>query len=133
PGELTRIAPVLDIVEPRAKDDSGATAFPGFLGPATNCGSGLTHILRGVAVVAVAELPGIQEGLIDMSDMARPFSPFASTCNLVLVFRSHSGCDRSIADQAIRTTTLKIAEHLGTLTRGCAADETECWEWPLPA
>src|SRR4051794_26891865 len=52
PGEDCRIAPVFDVVEPRAKGGGGVD-FPGVLGPATGAGEGQTVVLRGAAVVVL--------------------------------------------------------------------------------
>lgn len=130
PGESVRIAPVLDVVEPRAKDDPARAAFPGWSQGSSDAGAGRTHVLSGVAVVAVAKIPGVQEGLMDMQRTAQPFSPFARTLNLVLVFEPPPAMDPSAADAAIRQSTLRVAEYLGSLARGLPADRTESYEWP---
>src|SRR4051812_12625655 len=60
PGEACRIAPVFDVVEPRAKV-GGDMNFPGALGPIRSAGQGQTRVLRGAAVVVLdpsAELNG---------------------------------------------------------------------------
>ena len=79
PGQSVRIAPVLDVVEPRAKEEATAAAFQGFFAKdSSSSGHGRTHALKGVAVVGVAELPGVQEGLIDMqadADSVQPVRP----------------------------------------------------------
>src|SRR4051812_7408626 len=49
PGESCRLAPVFDVVEPRAKLGDGVD-FPGVLGPASGAGEGQTVVLRGAAV-----------------------------------------------------------------------------------
>jgi hypothetical protein len=91
PGERVRTAPVLDVVEPRAKEAPETSAFPGWTGPPVTSGHGLTRVLSGMAVAAVARLPGAQEGLIDMSPEATPYSPFSRTRNLVLLFEQAAG------------------------------------------
>ena len=52
PGESCRVAPVFDVVEPRAKVDGGVD-FPGALGPIRAAGQGRTRVLRGAAVVVL--------------------------------------------------------------------------------
>ena len=131
PGQAVRITPVLDVVEPRAKDDPSQTAFAGILDSQDGCGSGTTHILRGAAVIGVCELPGIQEGIVDMSEAAKPYCPFAHTHNLVLEFQPREGIDRVAADKAIRVLVLKAAEYLGALARGVSPDHSIKIEWPL--
>ena len=130
PGERARVAPVLDVVEPRAKGDREARAFPGWTGPPLAAGNGRTHVLRGMAVVGVGQLAGAQEALIDMGPEASPYCPFARTHNLVLTFEPADGSDRVAADDAIRRALLKVAEHLATLARSVEPDRRETWEWP---
>jgi len=130
PGESGRIGPVLDVVEPRAKEDSQASAFPGWTGPPSAAGQGRTHVLSGMAVVAVGRIAGIQEGIIDMGSEATSYSPFSRTCNLVLVFEAAEGADRPALDEAIRKSLLRIAERLAAVGRGQEPDCSEKWIWP---
>ena len=133
PGESVRIAPVLDVVEPRAHEDPVQPAFPGFCGKdVPPLGSARTHVLKGVAVVAVAQLPGIQEGLIDMQAEAAPFCPFSRTLNVILRFKIPNGALAPDSDRAIRESTLRVAEFLGALSIGHDADRVDDLEWPLP-
>lgn len=133
PGESLRIAPVLDIVEPRAKEEPARTSFPGFsLRSGSSCGTGRTHVLKGVAVIGVAKIAGVQEGLIDMQKDAAPFSPFSRTLNLVLQFAPSEDMDTSIVDTAIRESILRVAEFLGRLSLGLESGRVESFEWPLP-
>jgi betaine reductase len=134
PGESIRFTPVLDIVEPRAKEDPTQTAFPGFSTKSESaCGRGRTHVLRGLAVVGVARIQGAQEGLIDMQEAAVPFCPFASTLNLVLHFTASEGTDAAVADRAVRESLLRVAEFLARLAVGRKPERSESLEWPLPA
>ena len=133
PGESVRFAPVLDVVEPRAKEDSAETAFPGFFAKRPACGQGRTHVLKGLAVVGVARIRGAQEGLIDMQAGAAPFCPFARTLNLVLHLAPLEGIDPAGADRAIRESVLRVAEFLARLAVGREPERLESLEWPLPA
>lgn len=134
PGESVRFAPVLDVVEPRAKDDPADSVYPGFSGKKSfSHGRGGTHVLKGVAVVAVAKLPGVQEGLIDMQEATMPFCPFGQTLNVVLHFELPQGMAPSAADEAIRLSTLSIANFLGQLAIGSPLQQVETYTWPLPS
>ena len=133
PGESVRLGPVLDVVEPRAKENPQSSAFPGWTGPPTAAGHGRTHVLSGMAVAALGRIAGIQEGIIDMGVEANPYSAFSRTCNLVLVFEAPEGADRLAFDQAIRKSLLRIAEHLATLGRNQEAESSEKWVWPPAA
>lgn len=133
PGESLRFAPVLDVVEPRAKDDPVDNVYPGF--PRKNSFSHQrvsTHVLEGVAIVAVAKLPGVQEGLIDMQKATIPFCPFAKTLNVVLHFELPQRMPPSAADEAIRLSTLNIANFLGQLAIDSPQQQVETFNWPLP-
>lgn len=132
PGQSVRLSPVLDIVEPRAPEEIEYSAFPGFLGKETPCETRRTHVLKGSAVLAVADLPGIQKGLVDMSPEAMPFCPFSETVNLVLNFELDEKADRNLADNAIRLATLKVAQYLGAVPKTSPADRIEKFAWPLP-
>lgn len=128
PGSGVRMAPVLDVVEPRAKAAPEAGAFAGWGSPPWGAGEGRTHVLSGLALVAVAPLPGAQEGLVDMSPQARDYCPFARTLNLVLDLGVRPGASRLAADEAVREFTLALAERLGSLARGQEPDAVESWE-----
>ncbi|MGE5256921.1 MAG: glycine/betaine/sarcosine/D-proline family reductase selenoprotein B, partial [Hyphomicrobiales bacterium] len=134
PGESIRFGPVLDIVEPRAKEDPAETAFPGFFGkPGSASLQGRTHALKGTAVIAVARIRGAQEGLIDMQKAAAPFCPFASTLNLVLHLTIPGDLDPLDADRAVRESQLRVAEFLARLAVGRKPERSDSLEWPLPA
>ncbi len=130
PGQPVRMAPVLDVVEPRAKENPVETAFPGILGEGSQCGAGRTHVLKNAAVMGICDLAGIQEGLVEMSTAAGPFCPFANTLNLVLTFQANAGMNREEADKAIREIVLKAAEYLGGLARQEPGDEVLTFQWP---
>ncbi len=128
PGGGQRIAPVLDVVEPRAKAEPDQGAFPGFGSSPRGAGMGRTHVLSGLALLAVADLPGVQEGVVDMSPEAADFCPFARTLNLVLELGMKPGVSRVAADQAVRELTLSLAERLASLARGQEPDRLELLE-----
>ncbi len=128
--ESGRIGPVLDVVEPRAKEDSQTSAFPGWTGPPGAARHGRTHVLSGMAVAAVGRIAGVQEGIIDMGIEAKPYSPFSRTCNLVLVFEAAEGADRLALHGGIRKSLLRVAERLAALGRSQEPDCSERWIWP---
>jgi glycine reductase len=92
PGDSTRIVNILDAVEPRAKPPGNGEVFPGFLGSMdSSVGRGVTHTLEGSAVVVCGSVPGqvssqlVSEAMVDMSGPGADYSPFAKTCNIVLL------------------------------------------------
>jgi glycine reductase len=88
--------------------------------------------LKGAAVLAVCRLPGLQEGIIDMTKEATPFCPFSRTWNLVLAFEPEKGTDRVAGDEALRRVLLGVAEFLGGLARGSKPSGGKVLQWPLP-
>ncbi|MEA2685908.1 MAG: hypothetical protein QOE93_1103, partial [Actinomycetota bacterium] len=120
PGESARIVKVLDAVEPRTKGPGGGGIFPGFVSPAddggagaaTVAGQGVTHVLRGAAVVVAGYLPRAQEAVIDMSGPAADLSPLAQTVNLVVEFEPDDGAAWEDVDIALRLGSLRLAAWL---------------------
>ena len=136
PGEETRIIHVLDAVEPRGKVSGDRTVFPGFLGPARTVGDGTTRRLRGMAVLASAQLPeatgGIlefNEGIIDMSGPGAELCACSNTHNLVLLFTPRSGVTNQEFESAIRQGTLQVSRHLvEAALAGADPDDVEEFE-----
>src|SRR4051812_30289967 len=113
PGQSCRVAPIFDVVEPRAKLDDGVD-FPGALGPARSAGQGRTRVLRGAAVVVLDPAAGLggQNSVLDLSGPAAPLSRYATTQNLVLVPRFAGDLDRPTQYAALRRLSLRAAVYL---------------------
>jgi glycine reductase complex component B subunit alpha and beta len=126
PGESVRIVKVLDAVEPRTKASGGGGIFPGFVGPAdADVGSGVTHVLRGAAVVVAGYLPRAQEAVIDMSGPAADLSPLARTVNLVVEFEPAADAKWEDVDAALRLGALRLAARLAEAALDSEPDEVE--------
>lgn len=125
PGDRARIVKVLDAVEPRTKGPGGGGIFPGFVGPARPQGSGETHVLRGMAVVAAGYLPRAQEGIVDMSGPAASMSPLGSTHNLVVELDPATGASWEEVDVALRRGVLRLAARLAEAALDSPPDEVE--------
>lgn len=136
PGEEARIIHVLDAIEPRMKVASDQQTFPGFLGPARTVGDGLTKTLRGMAVLASAQLPeptgGIlefNEGIIDMSGPGAKFCACSNTRNLVLLFTPRPGATNQEFEAAIRLGLIQASRYLVETALGEGGpDEVEEFE-----
>ena len=128
PGEMTRITNILDIVEPRVKSESDGDIFPGFTGASEKAGSGITKVLEGVAVVEVAAIPRVQEGLIDMGGSGAPYSPFSQTHNVVLCFAPESGMELAEVDRRIRLAGLHTSAYLAQASLPEDPDKSETFE-----
>ncbi len=130
PGESCRVAPVFDVVEPRAK--LGGVDFPGVLGPPRSAGQGSTRVLRGAAVIVLDPAGGIggQNAVLDLSGPAGELSRYAATHNLVIVPRLAPGLDRADQLAALRRLSLRAAVHLARAVgeAGDAAAEREVYE-----
>ncbi len=128
PGDSTRIIPVKDVVEPRCKIEGGNGVFPGMISDVETVGYGKTLVLEGAAVVTCGKVVGFQEGIIDMSGPAADYTPFAHTCNLVLVLDPVEGLERHDYEASLRIAGLKVAEHLAKSAIGQKADSIESYE-----
>jgi glycine reductase len=128
PGEEVRIIPVKDVIEPRFKISGLGEIFPGIIGKTGTVGTGRTNVLRGAAVVTVGRIIGYQEGLIDMSGPAAPYSPFSQTNNVVLVLNPIDGLAPHAHEDAIRLAGLRAAAYLGKASKDVDTDEIEVYE-----
>jgi glycine reductase len=133
PGEKIRITNILDILEPRVKSEGGGQMFPGFGGPFKKAGNGITKILEGVAVVNVAAIPRVQEGLIDMDGTGAQYSPFSQTQNVALCFAPVPEMETAEYDRRIRLAGLKASTYLAQASWQNASDETEIFALNLDA
>ena len=130
PGDSTRIIHILDAVEPRLKI-SGGGDFPGFLTRPTPVGSGLTHRLEGVTVVATgtlsgaADSQGLKESMVDMSGPAARYNPVSGSFNVVLELTARKGASAVEAAAASRKAALRTAVYLAAPTRGLTPERRE--------
>jgi len=123
PGESTRITPVKDVIEPRTKVEGPGAIFPGVVAKVETVGSGVTHVLKGMAVVTCGKIVGFQEGIIDMSGLGAEYTPFSQTVNLVLNFTPIDGIAPHDYEHALRMAGLKTATYLGDLAKNVKPDE----------
>ena len=98
PGERTRIINALDVVQPRHKVSGPGAVFPGMVGPPITVGSGLDHVLDGMAVITVGEpAPGEavhwRDSVIDMWGEGSRYTPFSRTLNLVVHIKGKTNFD----------------------------------------
>lgn len=129
PGDSTRIIPVKDAVEPRVKLGKN-NYFPGFCAPMEKAGEGKTLVLDGAAVITCGPIVAFQEGFIDMSGPAAPYSPFSATYNLVLNVTPVEDLEKHQYETALREAGLKLAVYLAKkcAENGAKADEVTVFE-----
>jgi sarcosine reductase len=136
PGEKVRITGIRDIVEPRYKVSSGGQVFPGVLAPIQDVGDGRTHRLSGMTVIAAAAYEGTiragttvqRSAILDMSGPGAEVSRFSSHVHLVLCFRIAPGLAELAAHSAIQLAEFKVAQRLGQITEGLAADKVSTYD-----
>lgn len=136
PGEKTRIVRIRDVVEPRLKVSGPGCVFPGIMGPVETVGEGRTHRLSGVTVMPLAEYQPIipsgttaqSAGFIDMWGPAAQVTPFASTINIVPIFKLIDGVSEQDAHAAIQSAEFRVARRLAETTRRMTSKDVEVFE-----
>ena len=128
PGEMVRIMPVKDVIEPRVKVKGPGGIFPGFIGKVDTVGSGRTNVLKGAAVVTTGKIVGFQEGIIDMAGVGAQYTPFSKTCNVVLTCEKEDGVDQYGHEEALRLAGFKAAAYLGKAGIKVVPDEVKTYE-----
>lgn len=131
PGERTRVLHVADVVEPRWKEPERGSAFPGSLGPLSQCGIGRTHALDGVTVVTSGSLPRSEEAIIDMCGRGSELSRFGRMPGLVVLPRAREGADPGEFGLALMRTGLRTAVFLAQTTEGLEPARTETFSLEL--
>jgi sarcosine reductase len=142
PGDSVRISNVLDVVLPSVKAHDPSSTFPGVLGPSdVTAGSGRTHRLGGVAVLAVCDLlaagfAGPEEfpdSFVDLNGPGADRSPFGSTVDVVVRFVPARGVPVEEVDAAIRRGTLRVARELAATTLVATPLDVASFPWPPAA
>lgn len=128
PGESVRITPVKDVIEPRTKVNTESGIFPGMMSKVTTVGSGITHVLKGAAVVTCGKIVGFQEGIIDMTGPGAEYTPFSKLNNVCLVIEPKDGINQYEYETAARVAGLKIASYLGDLGKNVTPDNLITYE-----
>lgn len=120
PGEAVRIIHALDAVEAMTKVTGPGTVYPGFLGPPLTVGRGTTKKLTGMLVLSTTEFPdatsgglGYRDGIIDMTGPGQPYCQASHSINLVVSYQPGKGVSNQQLDDAVRRSTLRIAQFIG--------------------
>ena len=136
PGERVRITGIRDIVEPRAKLGGDAQVFPGTIGPVASVGSGLTHRLSGMTVVATAAYEGTiragtgvqRSAILDMWGTGAAASRFGNFNHLVLIARLKEDLGELEAHSAIQRAEFEVAKKLAEVTRNLTPERVQRFE-----
>ena len=93
-------------------------------------GNGETLVLDGAAVVTCGPIVAFQEGFIDMSGPAAPYSPFSETYNIVLSVEPVEDLEKHLYETSLREAGLKLAVYLARCAEenGAKADEVAVFE-----
>jgi len=130
PGESVRITPVKDVIEPRCKVEGPGGIFPGIIAKTDTVGSGVTAVLRGMAVVTAGPIVGFQEGIIDMTGPGADYTTFSKLNNLVVVCTPKAGLKQHEYEESVRLAGFKVATFIGELGKNITPDEVESFETP---
>jgi sarcosine reductase len=134
PGDSCRIQQVWDIVEPRARLDSGGANFPGALGPVQSVGSGTTRVLRGVAATILDPTSPVPGHVIDMDHAGFPdhapgeATPYAGVAHVVIVPTFAGGLTVDEQQHALRVAVLRAATFLAESAEVGAPDREEVFD-----
>jgi glycine reductase len=136
PGEHARITGVRDVVEPRAKFGARGQVFPGTIGPVESVGSGVTHRLSGMTVIATAHYQGTiragtgvqRSAMLDMWGPGAQASRFSNYPHLVLIMRLKQALGEFEAHLAIQRAEFAVARRIAQITEGARPQEVEQFE-----
>lgn len=128
PGESVRITPVKDVIEPRVKVSGRGGIFPGVIAKVDTVGEGVTHVLKGAAVVTCGKIVGFQEGIVDMTGPGAEYTPFSKLNNVCLVIQPAEGISQYDYEAAARMAGFKIAAYFGELAKDLVPDNKIAYE-----
>jgi hypothetical protein len=141
PGDAVRVTGIRDVVEPRVKFGGAAQVFPGVLGPVTAVGSGVTHHLSGMAVLATAAYEGTvragtgvqRSAILDMWGRGAEASRFSTLNHLVLILDIQEGLGELEAHSAIQTAEFEVARKVAEATNGLEPAQTQIYDLDIGA
>lgn len=121
PGEMVRICPVKEAVEPRIKMN-GDPLFPGVTGPVVPAGSGVCKALKNCSIlVAGKHWGGFQDGVIDMGGEGAGLTYYSQLYNIVLIADTDETFEQR--EQQKKNWALRLAGHrLAEYIAGCVRE-----------
>src|SRR6056297_3954956 len=130
PGDMVRLVPVKEAIEPRYRVDGGPV-FPGVTGELMQAGDGRTLAMKDMSVLVVGKhWGGFQDGLIDMGGEGAKYTYFSQLKNVVLVadtdeeFEKH---EQQKKNRALRWAGMRLSEYLGETLKDQEPDEVETY------
>ena len=130
PGDDTRIAPVIETIEPRSRKD-GRSVFPGVTGDVAYAGDGELSALKGCCVTAVGRTYGsFGDGVIDMGGEGAKHTYWSKLINICLVantdeaFEAH---EQQKMNHALRFGGHRLAEYIGQIVKDKESSDKEVY------
>lgn len=131
PGDMVRLVPVKEAIEPRFRV-GGGPVFPGVTGKLRQAGEGQTLCLKDMSVLVVGKhWGGFQDGLIDMGGEGAKYTYFSSLKNVVLVADSDEEFEKQEQQKknhALRWAGMRLAEYLGEAVKDQEPEEVDTYE-----
>ena len=131
PGDMVRLCPVKEAIEPRVKVSDRAL-FPGYTGDLDTCGYGKTHALKNCSLLVVGKhWGGFQDGLIDMAGEGAKYTYFSGLNNIVLVADTNEDFEKNEQQKkndALRKAGHKLAEYIANCLKNLEPEEIETYE-----
>lgn len=131
PGDMVRIVPVKEAIEPRYRV-GGGPVFPGVTGDLMQTGNGRTLALKNMSVLAVGKhWGGFQDGLIDMGGEGAKYTYFSQLMNVCLVADTNElkeQREQQKKNHALRWGGMRLAEYLGKTVAEQSPDDVETYE-----
>lgn len=131
PGDMVRLCPVKEAIEPRIRLD-GRGLFPGYTSEVAQCGDGELHALKNCSVIVVGQhMGGFQDGIIDMGGEGQKHTIFGELINVVLVADTNETFERfeqQKKNDALRRAGHKLAEFIGACVKDLEPEDEEVYE-----
>ena len=132
PGDMIRIVPVKEAIEPRCRPD-GKTVFPGVLGKMYRAGEGTIHALKNCSVLAVGKhWGGFQDGLIDMGGEGAKYTYFSQLLNICLVADTDEEFEKNEQqkkNKAIRWAAMRLSEYIAKSVKDLNPEKVEVYKF----
>lgn len=128
PGERRRITNILEISEPRIKDENDDGYYPGILGRLVKAGQGKTNVLKGSAVFEIGMMPGFYGGVVDMAGEGALLTPYSKTHNICILTEPSSETAQVEYGIALKQAGLKTSVYLAKTARGMIPDKIKVFD-----
>ena len=131
PGDMVRLCPVKEAIEPRVKVN-GDALFPGYTGELVQAGNGRTHALKECSLLVVGKhWGGFQDGLIDMGGKGADYTYYSQLKNIVLVADTDEDFEKRTQqkkNKALREAGHKLAEFIALCVKDMEPEQIETYE-----